>query len=101
MAIVGFQFVAVFGLERRPVEAGGDYRFPIERWPGLLIRHFQKQEIGELLHVVAVREPVVAKDIAIRPELANEGLRVAHSRDPGTPDNTSNQNRDLCSIVSA
>jgi hypothetical protein len=45
---------------------------PAEWWLGLLVRHLQEEEIGELLDVVAVGEPVVTKDIAVRPQLANQ-----------------------------
>lgn len=45
---------------------------------GPLVRHFEEEEIGELLDVVAVGKSVVSKDVAVRPELADQGLGIAH-----------------------
>jgi hypothetical protein len=36
------------------------------------VGHLEKEEIGELLHVIAVRETVIAEDVAIVPELLND-----------------------------
>ena len=48
----------------------------IEGRPGLLIGHLEKKKVGELLHVVSVRQPIVAKNVAVVPELLNDLLCV-------------------------
>jgi len=35
---------------------------------GLLIRHFQEQEIGQLFHVVAIGHTIVPENVAVVPE---------------------------------
>ena len=44
----------------------------VERRPALLIRHLEKKQKRELLDIVAVRQPVVAQDVAVVPEFLNE-----------------------------
>jgi len=39
----------------------------------LLVRHFQEQQKRELLDLVAVGQPVIAQDVAVVPELLDEG----------------------------
>ena len=46
---------------------------------GLLVGHLQEQQIRELLEVVAVRQSVVAQDVAVVPELVDDDLGVAHA----------------------
>jgi hypothetical protein len=37
------------------------------------LRHFEEEEEGELFDVVTVGEAVIAEDVALVPELVNEG----------------------------
>ena len=67
-----FQLVAILGQQRRPILALGNGRGLVERRPGLLIRHFQEQQKRQLLDVIAVGQAVIAKDVAVVPELGNE-----------------------------
>src|SRR5690606_16151899 len=62
--------------QRRPVIALG--HDPIETELTLLLGHFQEQQIGELLQVVAVRQAVIAEDVAVVPQLVDDHLGVAH-----------------------
>ena len=50
----------------------------------LLIRHLEEEQVGGLLDAVAISQPVVAVNIALRPELSNETLWVAHVDGPLT-----------------
>ena len=52
----------------------------VERRLRLLVRHLQEQQVGELLDVVAVRQPVVAQDVAVVPEPLDEAVLRAHAR---------------------
>jgi hypothetical protein len=80
MAVVGFQLVAILGQQRRPVLALGNGRRLVERRPRLLIRHFQEKEKGQLLDVIAVRQPFIPQDIAVIPKFLDEGGGIAHAR---------------------
>ena len=53
-------------------------RLLVEGRPGALIRHLEEQQIGELLDVVAVGEPIIAKEVAVVPQLLDDLSRVAH-----------------------
>ncbi len=73
-----FEFVSASVLERLPVEAVGDDRFPAEGWTGLFVGHLQEEQVGELLQVVAVGETVVPQDVAVVPQLGDERLGIGH-----------------------
>ncbi len=60
--VVSLQLGAVLLEQRRPVVAGRDPRRLVQRRLRPLVRHLQEQQVGQLLDVVAVREPVVAQD---------------------------------------
>src|SRR6185312_11842602 len=62
-----------------PIPLGRDDPWSIERRLHLLIGHLQEQQKRQLLDVVLVGQPVVTQDVAIVPELANDGGRVAHT----------------------
>jgi len=51
-----------------------------ERRLRLLVRHLQEQQVGELLQVVAVRNPVVAEDVAGAPQPLDEAVLGAYAR---------------------
>jgi hypothetical protein len=70
--ILDLERVAVLREERGPVEAGRDEGLPTPRRLGALVGHLQKQEKCELLDVVAIREAVVAQDVAVGPELLDD-----------------------------
>ena len=42
----------------------------------LLIRHLEEEQKRQLLDVVAVRQPVIAQDVAVVPEFLNELRRL-------------------------
>ena len=77
--VVDLQLVAVAREQARPVEPVGDERGPVERRLRLLVGHLQEEQVGELLEVVAVREPVVAQDVAVVPEPLDEAVLRAHA----------------------
>ena len=37
------------------------------------VRHLEKQQVRQLLDVVAIAHPVVAEDVAVVPEFLNDG----------------------------
>jgi hypothetical protein len=39
---------------------------------GLLVVHLEEEEIGELLDVVAVGNPVIAEEVAVVPDFVDE-----------------------------
>ena len=75
---MGFQFIALQLQQRIPSESFGNRRCLIERRLRLLVRHFQEEQKRKLLYVGAVRQTVIAKDVAIVPEFLNEGVRIGH-----------------------
>ena len=54
-----------------PAVAFGD-RLLLAGQRGALVRHLEEEQEGELLDVVQVREPVVAQDVAVAPELLDD-----------------------------
>ena len=72
------QLVAVAVEQDCPVETVGNDGGSVERRLRLLVGHLQEQQVGQLLDVVAVREAVVAEDVAVVPELRDERARVVH-----------------------
>src|SRR5258708_18985373 len=80
MSVMNFEFVTVTLQQRRPVEPLWDDRRTGERGLGLLVRHLQEQQIGELLEVVAVRKPVVTEDVAVAPQPLHQTVRRDHAR---------------------
>lgn len=76
----GFQlipFITILGEQRRPVLALLDSARRAPQ-PRLLVRHLQEEEEGQLLHVIAIRQAVIAQDAAVVPELGDEGGGVGH-----------------------
>ena len=78
MAVMNLHLVAILRQQRRPVRPFGNGRRLVERRPGLLIRHFQEEQKRQLLHVIAVGQTVIPQDVAIVPELLDEGGGIAH-----------------------
>ena len=62
-----------------PVQSRRNNWRPTERRLRLLIRHLQKQQERQLLDVVLVRQAVIPQDVAVVPQLANDGGGVAHA----------------------
>ncbi len=72
-AVVDFQIAAIPVLERRPgVGFRDDGRLFVRRL-GLLIGHFQEEQIGQLLDVIAVTDAVIAQYVAVVPETLDDG----------------------------
>ena len=81
MAIMNFQLVAVLGEQAGPIEVFGNGRAFVERRPALLIRHLKEEQKRQLLDVVAVRQPVIAQDVAVIPEFLDELMGLfCHNR---------------------
>ena len=70
---MGFEGIAVLVNQALPVQSGGYNRLLAERRFGLLVRHFQEQQIGQLFHIIAVTDAVIAEDIAVIPEFLYNG----------------------------
>lgn len=68
-----FQFRALEGVHVRPGVAGGDAGLLVIGWSGILIRHFEEDQVGELLQVVPVGYAVVPQGIAHAPDLGDDG----------------------------
>ena len=73
MTVVGFEGVAIFVNETLPIQPGGDDGRLSEWRFGLLVRHFEEQQIGQLFHVIAVADAVVAEDVTVIPEFLYDG----------------------------
>jgi len=78
VAVMDLQLVAVLGQQGGPVLALGDGGGLVERRTRLLVRHFQEQEEGQLLDVIAVGQTVIPQDAAVVPEFLNECGWVGH-----------------------
>ncbi len=46
---------------------------------GALVRHLEEEQVGQLLGVLDDADPVVAQDVAVRPELVDQSARVSHA----------------------
>lgn len=78
MPVVRFEVIPIELEQRRPTEALGNRRLLLEGRFRLLVGHLQEQKERQLLDVVAIREPVVTQDVALVPELLDEGLGIGH-----------------------
>jgi hypothetical protein len=47
------------------------------------VRHFEEQQISQLLDVVAIRKTIVTKDVAVVPEPLNDLLRGSQAKVSG------------------
>jgi len=72
VAVVCLQFVAVQAQQTLPIDVLGNRRRFVERRPALLIRHLEEEQKRQLLDVVAIRQPVIAKDVAVVPEFLDQ-----------------------------
>ena len=72
VAVVDLELVAIALDERRPVITIWNAGLPTERRSRLFVGHLQKEQISELLDVVAVGQAVVAEDVAVVPEFLNQ-----------------------------
>jgi hypothetical protein len=72
VAVVVEQLVAVLLHQAGTVIAGEHRALLAIGRSAALVGHFQEQQIGELLDVVAVAHAVVAQDVAVVPEFLDE-----------------------------
>ena len=63
------------GHQGRPIDIRRDYRTTVEQ-SILLVGHLQEQQVGELLHVVAVRQTVVAQNATEVPQALYENVSI-------------------------
>ena len=72
MAVVIKQIIAIFGQQRWPGVRTGDQARLVVRRLCAFVGHLEKQQIGELLDVIAIAHAVIAQSIAIVPEFLNQ-----------------------------
>ena len=72
------EFIAFQLQQIRPAITFRNQRRLIERRLRLFIGHLQKEQKRQLLDVIAVRQPVVAQDVAVIPEFLNKGGGVGY-----------------------
>src|ERR1700747_1646801 len=70
---------SALGFQRRPSVFGGDAHVALVWRPGILIRHFEEYEIGQLFQIVAVAPAVVAERVAKGPDFGNDGFGHHHA----------------------
>ncbi len=73
VAIVIEKLVAVTLDEALPAVLVQDDAFLVVRLLRALVRHFEEEQIGELLDIIAVTHPVVAEDVTVVPEFLDDG----------------------------
>lgn len=73
MAVVVEQRIAIPGQQRGPGIGGWDGAGLVVGRAAALVRLLEEQQVAELFDVVAIAQPVVAKDVAVVPELLDEG----------------------------
>src|SRR6266699_4552457 len=76
MAVVCLQFVSIAAQQAFPVIVSGNARGLVVGRLGAFMRHFEEEQVGELLDVVTIRHAVVAQDVAVVPEFLDDVLRV-------------------------
>ena len=59
--------------EARPIVLFRDNRRLIQRRLRALVRHLEEKQVGELLDVASVKKTVIAQDVALVPQLLNDG----------------------------
>ena len=67
------EVVAVLLEEAGPTVLVGNLAGLVVRSLRALVGHLEKQQIRQLLDVVAIAHPVVAEDVAVVPEFLNDG----------------------------
>ncbi len=73
LTVLGLELVAV------PAPPGLPSRGRSVRWQSvegrlrLLVRHLEEEKVRELLDVVAIREAIIAQDVAVAPQLLDQG----------------------------
>jgi hypothetical protein len=72
--VVGFEVGAVEGAESGPRVFGGDGDLAVVGRAAVFIRHFEEDEVGELLEVVAVADTVIAQGMAEGPDFGGDGV---------------------------
>ena len=75
-----FQLRATLGLQALPIVFGGNVHLAVVGRLAILIRHFQEDQIGELLQIIAIAHAVVAQRGAETPDLGNDGCGCVHVR---------------------
>ena len=78
LAVVGFERGSRPAQQRLPVVLDGHHPLAVQQLV-LLVGHLQEQQVGELLQVVAVGQPVVAQHIAEVPQSLHERPGVVTS----------------------
>ena len=76
MPVLNLKRVSVKAVQRCPIETLRHDVGAIEWCVGLLVRHLEEKEEGQLLDVVLIGQAVVAKDIAVIPKLLDDGCAV-------------------------
>src|SRR5437867_2736228 len=66
-------WMSALGVKYCPAVAPGD-RLVLAGKRGSLVGHLEEQQEGELLEVILVGEPVVAQDVAVRPEFLDDAV---------------------------
>src|SRR5207302_1928023 len=76
VAVVHLQLgaVAVGVCQAGPIEASRDDGLLAPRRARAFVRHLEEEKVGELLNVIAVREAIVAQDVAIVPQFLDDLL---------------------------
>ena len=72
MALVSLQLIAIQAHQALPIDVLGNRRRLIERRAALLIRHLEEEQKRQLLDIIAVRQPVIAQDVAVIPKLLDD-----------------------------
>jgi hypothetical protein len=80
VAVLGFELGAIEADEAGPVAVTRYERLLVVGRFGPLVGHFEEEQEGELLDVVAVGEAVVAEQVAVVPELLDNllAMRAGH-----------------------
>ena len=74
--VVAFKFRASPRLQALPVEFGRNAHVAVVGRLGVLVRHLEKNQIGELFQVVAITHPVIAQGGAEAPDFGDDGSGV-------------------------
>src|SRR5687768_264535 len=72
MQIMRFEFFAIFGKKRRPVQVHGDGALFAKHSRAFVI-HFQEKKVGKLLDVITVGNSVIPQDVAVVPDTLDDG----------------------------
>ena len=75
--VLHLQLGAAFALQALPVAGSGNADIAAIGWLAIFVGHLQEDQVGQLLQIVAVADPIVAQGGTETPNLGDDGMGSA------------------------